>query len=109
MQIASALGLGRTVFVDFTAAWCLTCQVNERIALSGKEVHEVFARNNVAYLKADWTNRNPIIAKTLAENGRVGVPLYLVYGPAAAKPVILPQLLTAGMVIEAIEDTAPRH
>lgn len=94
---------GRPILVDFTAAWCVTCQVNEKVALSGSKVAEAFRTQNAVYLKADWTNRDPVIAKALADFGRVGVPLYVVYPKNGAAPVILPQLLTEGLVIDAIE------
>lgn len=94
---------GRPILVDFTAAWCVTCQVNEKVALSGSKVAEAFKARNAVYLKADWTNRDPVIAKALAEFDRVGVPLYVVYPKGGGAPVILPQLLTEGLVIEAIE------
>jgi thiol:disulfide interchange protein len=94
---------GRPILVDFTAAWCVTCQVNEKVALSGSKVAETFKAKNAVYLKADWTNRDPAIAKALAQFDRVGVPLYVVYPKNGGAPVILPQLLTEGLVIEAIE------
>jgi thiol:disulfide interchange protein DsbD len=92
---------GRPVFVNFTAAWCITCLMNERVALSTAEVKQAMIDKNVAYLKADWTNRDPEIAKTLASFGRSGVPLYVYYGPKAAAPQVLPQLLTPGLVAAA--------
>lgn len=102
-RVAALRAEGRPVLVDFTAAWCVTCQVNEKVALSGGKVAEAFKAQNAVYLKADWTNRDPLIAKALAEFGRVGVPLYVIYPKGGGAPVVLPQLLTEGMVIEAIE------
>jgi len=101
-RVAALRAEGRPVFVDFTAAWCVTCQVNERAALAGKRTADAFARTGAVYLKADWTNRDDRIAKALAEQGRSGVPLYLVYGPTGA-PQVLPQLLTEGIVAAALE------
>ncbi|WP_425996602.1 protein-disulfide reductase DsbD family protein [Caulobacter sp. DWR1-3-2b1] len=105
-RVAALQAEGRPVMVDFTAAWCVTCQVNEKIALSGAGVSQVFRDRNAVLLKADWTNRDATIAAALAEHGRAGVPLYLVYPAKGGAPVILPQLLTEGMVVEAIEKAA---
>ena len=93
---------GRPVFINFTAAWCITCKVNERIALSKTEVEEAFKKGNVAYLKGDWTNRNAEISAALQAVGRDGVPLYLYYAPKASEPVILPQVLTPATVIATV-------
>jgi thiol:disulfide interchange protein DsbD len=94
------------VFVNFTAAWCITCLVNERVALHSPVVAEAFARKGVAYLKADWTSRSAEIAAALGTFGRNGVPLYVVY-PAATgaptTPTVLPQILSEGTILEAIE------
>jgi thiol:disulfide interchange protein len=94
---------GRPVFVDATASWCITCLVNEEAALSRPKVHEAFARKNVAFLVADWTNRNPEITALLEAHGRSGVPLYLYYAPGAAEPKILPQILTEGEVLKTLD------
>lgn len=94
---------GRAVFIDFTAAWCLSCQVNERIALQTDRVRAVFARENVALVKADWTNRDPVIADAIEAFGRSGVPLYVIYPASGGEADILPAVLTPGIVVEAVE------
>jgi thiol:disulfide interchange protein DsbD len=92
----------RAVFVDATAAWCITCMVNEKVALANDSVRNAFTRKHIAYLVADWTNRNAEITALLAANGRSGVPLYLYYAPGAAEPKVLPQILTEGEVLAAL-------
>lgn len=92
----------RPVFINATAAWCITCLVNERVAFSGDTVRDAFAKHHVACLIADWTSRNPEITKLLEEHGRDGVPLYLYYAPGAADAKILPQILTADDVVKAV-------
>jgi len=101
-RLAALRAEGRPVFVNFTAAWCITCKVNERLALSKTDVEEAFKRGNVAYLKGDWTNRNAEISAALQAVGRDGVPLYLYYAPRAESPVILPQVLTPATVIATV-------
>jgi thiol:disulfide interchange protein DsbD len=102
-RVASLRAEGRPVFVNFTADWCVTCKVNERVALSDRRVTQAFDRSGVVCLKADWTARDATIAAALSEHGRSGVPLYLVYGADGADPVVLPQLLTPGAVVRALE------
>jgi thiol:disulfide interchange protein DsbD len=102
-RLAELRAQDRQVFVNFTAAWCVTCKVNERVALSRPEVRQAFASTRTAYLVGDWTRRDPVIARTLAEHGRAGVPLYLVYRPGAAEPEVLPQILTPDVVKRALE------
>jgi thiol:disulfide interchange protein len=92
----------RPVFVNMTAAWCITCLVNERVALSTEAVKQAFAASNIAYLKGDWTNRNPEITRILERHGRSGVPLYLLY-TGSEEPVVLPQILTAATVLQEID------
>jgi thiol:disulfide interchange protein DsbD len=100
---AALRGEGRAVLVNFTAAWCVTCQVNERVAFRSEEVAKAFADGNAAYLEADWTAQDAVIAKTLAAHGRAGVPLYLFYPAKGGAPEVLPQLLTPGMVTDAVK------
>ena len=101
-KLASLRAAGRPVFVDATAAWCITCLVNEDAVLSRQSVKDAFAAKHVAYLVADWTNRNDEITTLLKQNGRSGVPLYLYYAPGAAAPVILSQVLTESEVLQAL-------
>ncbi|WP_043113929.1 protein-disulfide reductase DsbD family protein [Solimonas soli] len=101
-RVAELRGEGRTIFVDFTADWCLSCKVNERVALRSERVEQRFRDANVAVLVADWTNADPAITAELARFGRNGVPLYLVYA-RGGEPKILPQLLTPDLVAGALE------
>jgi thiol:disulfide interchange protein DsbD len=98
---------GRPVFVDFTASWCLSCQVNERVALNTTAVDAAFRKSNVALLKADWTSHDDSISQVLTSLGRSGVPAYALYAPADATPNLLPEVLTPGMVIDAISKLGP--
>jgi thiol:disulfide interchange protein len=96
----------RPVFVNLTAAWCITCLVNERVALERANVISAFESANVAYLKGDWTHRDPAITQMLAKFGRNGVPLYVFYpAGAASEPVVLPQILTPEIVLREIGQT----
>jgi thiol:disulfide interchange protein len=91
----------RTIFVDFTADWCLSCKVNERVALKSDKVQRTFVEHDVAVLVGDWTRSDPLITAELARFGRNGVPLYLVYVDGG-DPQVLPQLLTPEIVTAAI-------
>ncbi|MBV9548041.1 MAG: thioredoxin family protein [Alphaproteobacteria bacterium] len=93
----------RPVFVDATAAWCISCLVNEQTSLSRPSVQQAFAQKKIAYLVADWTNRNPEGTALLTKHGRAGPPLYLYYAPGAAAPAVLPQVLTPSIVLDAIK------
>jgi thiol:disulfide interchange protein DsbD len=92
----------RPVFINATAAWCITCLVNERVAFSSGAVRDAFAKHHVACLIADWTSRNPEITKLLEAHGRDGVPLYLYYPPGATDAQVLPQILTESAVLKAV-------
>lgn len=100
--VAAARAEGKVVFVNFTADWCVTCKVNERTALANEETRSLFAGKDAVYLVADWTRRDDVIARELERFGRSGVPLYLVYSPGEGAPEILPQLLTPGIVADAV-------
>ena len=102
-KLASLREEGRPVFVNATAAWCITCLVNEKVALSSARVSDAFQTRKVAALKADWTNQDSEITALLASQGRSGVPLYLYYAPGAEKPAVLPQLLTESTVMAALD------
>jgi thiol:disulfide interchange protein DsbD len=101
--VHAALAQGRPVFVDFTAAWCLSCKVNERVALDTDAVKQAFTEKNVALFQADWTHPNTDIANELQKYNRDGVPLYLLYSPKNEDaPQVLPEVLTPGIVLEAV-------
>ncbi|EGV33048.1 Protein-disulfide reductase [Thiorhodococcus drewsii AZ1] len=98
-RLAEVRAEGRPLFVNMTAAWCITCLVNERVALSTAATVDLFAEQRLVYLKGDWTNRDPAITEYLAGFGRTGVPLYVYYAPGR-EPDVLPQILTPGIVRE---------
>jgi thiol:disulfide interchange protein len=94
---------GRPVLVDFTASWCLSCQVNERVAFSHPAVKQALQAANVALLKADWTRHDEAITQALAALDRSGVPAYALYAPGQSEPQMLPEVLTPGIVIDAVK------
>ena len=96
--LAKARATGKPVFVYFTADWCLSCKANEAGAIEREAVQKAFDKAGVVTLVGDWTNGDPVITRTLTEHGRNSVPLYLWYAPGAAKPEILPQILTPGLL-----------
>ncbi len=107
--LEAELAKGGPVFLDFTAAWCVTCKFNEKTVLESQAVRDAFAQRGVVKIKADWTNADPAITKLLQQFGRPGVPLYVLY-PAgkSAEPIILPELLTKNIVLAQLENLAPR-
>jgi thiol:disulfide interchange protein/DsbC/DsbD-like thiol-disulfide interchange protein len=105
-RLQAELAQGRTVFVDFTAAWCLTCKFNEASVLESEAVREAFQRHAIVKLKADWTNGDPVITKLLKQFGRPGVPLYVLYPGKSGEPIVFPELLTKSMVLEKLENAS---
>jgi thiol:disulfide interchange protein len=109
-RVAELNAKGQPLLVNFTASWCLTCLVNERNAFADAAVQRIFRGKGVTLMKGDWTNRDPAITAALASFGRAGVPLYVVYNskPGPAAPVVLPQLLTPGIVRDVFSDLPSR-
>jgi thiol:disulfide interchange protein/DsbC/DsbD-like thiol-disulfide interchange protein len=101
-KLAALRAAGKPAFVDLTAAWCVTCLLNERVALDQAAVQAGFRRAGVAYLVGDWTRGDPDITAYLRDNRRDGVPLYVFYPPGGGQPVTLPQILTPGLVLSTI-------
>ncbi|MGB3455866.1 MAG: thioredoxin family protein, partial [Litorimonas sp.] len=111
-RVAEIRAEGRAVFVDFTADWCVTCKVNERLVLKTQAVQQAFAETDTAFLIADWTNKNDEIARELEAYGRAGVPLYLYFEPLgpdggdnSVRGEVLPQILTTDLVVETLQGT----
>jgi thiol:disulfide interchange protein DsbD len=105
-RLQAELEQGHSVFVDFTAAWCLTCKFNEANVLESAAVREAFQRHAIIKLKADWTNGDPVITKLLQQFGRPGVPLYVLYPGKSGEPIVFPELLTKSMILEKLESTS---
>jgi thiol:disulfide interchange protein len=105
-RLQAELEQGHIVFVDFTAAWCLTCKFNEASVLESQDVREAFQRRGIVKMKADWTNGDPVITKLLQQFGRPGVPLYVLYPRKNEEPIVFPELLTKSMVLEKLEIVA---
>jgi len=102
-RLEAELAAGNSVFLDFTADWCITCKFNERTAIDTSVVRSLFASKKVIPMKADWTNSNPEITAALKSFGRVGVPLYVIYSSGnATAPVVLPELLTESILADAL-------
>ncbi len=107
-RLQAGLDQGHSVFVDFTAAWCITCKFNEANVLESAEVREAFQRHAIVKLKADWTNGDPAITKLLQQFGRPGVPLYVLYPGKNEEPIVFPEVLTKSMVLEKLQTAVRR-
>jgi thiol:disulfide interchange protein DsbD len=106
--LAQRMAQGQAVFVDFTAAWCVSCQVNKRLVLNSDATMQAFAQSNVALMRADWTRRDDTITQALARLGRNGVPVYALIAPGR-EPLLLPEILTERIVRDALATlTDPR-
>jgi thiol:disulfide interchange protein DsbD len=105
-RLEAALADGGPVFVEMTAAWCITCQVNERVALSGARFAETLAATGTTYLVGDWTNEDPAITAFIERFRHPGVPLYVLWPAGGGAPEVLPQVLTPGLVATALERAA---
>ena len=101
-RVAALNAEGRSVFVDFTAAWCVTCQVNKRTTLGDPAVLADLDARRVALLRADWTRRDATISNELARLGRNGVPVYAIYKPGLSMPTLLPELLSPQALRDAL-------
>jgi thiol:disulfide interchange protein DsbD len=101
--VSQARQSGQGVFIDFTAGWCINCQVNDRLVLQNREVLKAFKDQGIVLFKADWTKYDPVITQALASFGREGVPVYVYYPPLSDTPVILPQLITPKMILERVK------
>ena len=103
-RLEALLAEDRLLFIDFTAEWCWTCKVNERVVLADPEVRQRFEELDAALIKADWTNRNPEITHMLRAFGRSGVPLYVIFPPGRPRePIVLPEVITKGIVLDGLE------
>ena len=103
-KVAQLRSNNKPIYIDFTARWCATCQINKRNVLSSQQVLDVFKKKGVVTLKADWTNKNPLIADALAKYGKSAVPLNVIYLPDKEEPILLSEILTNSMVINALEE-----
>ncbi len=96
--LAAEREAGHAVFIDFTAAWCITCQVNKKLVLNTEPIQNLFRKNGVTLFKADWTDQDPVVTQALASFGRNSLPLYVYYAPNSQKAEILPEVLTTAIV-----------
>ena len=100
--VSQARQTGHGVFIDFTAAWCINCQVNDRLVLQNQEVVNAFSTQGIIAFKADWTKYDPAITQALVSFGRDSIPAYVYYPPGSNAPIILPQFITPKMILDRI-------
>lgn len=105
-NVEAIKGQGKPILVNFTASWCITCQVNDRTSLSTQAVKKAMAQTSTIYMVADSTRYNPDVEQALSDFGQGGLPLYVVYPADGGKPVVLPQVLTPRIVISALEQAS---
>jgi len=107
-KLDEALKTGKTVFLDFTAKWCLTCQLNENAVINSKEVQDKLAALKVVFLKADWTRQDPNVTRLLRKFERSGVPLYVIFSAKNPdKPIVLPEIITKDIVLSKLAEAGP--
>ncbi len=107
-EVARLRAEGRIVYVDFTARWCATCQTNKKLVFGSDEVLRTFAQRKIATLRADWTSKDPRITAELAAYQRSAVPFNLIWAPGKEAPIILPEILTPGVVLDALKQVEDR-
>jgi thiol:disulfide interchange protein DsbD len=103
-KLEAELEQGHNVFLDFTAAWCITCKFNEASVLENAAVRDAFEQRGIVKMKADWTNGDPNITKLLQRFGRPGVPLYVLYRGKSEDPIVFPELLTKSIILDKLEN-----
>jgi suppressor for copper-sensitivity B len=102
-RIGALVAQGRTVIVDVTADWCITCLANKTLVLDRPEMKQAFATGNVVAMRADWTRPDEAVSRYLAKFGRYGIPFNAVYGPKAPEGILLPELLSRDAVLDALK------
>ena len=102
-QKIASYGQDKITLVNFTADWCITCKTNERLTFANSNVMKVLKEQDVRMVKADWTKYDPEITRVLQQYNQAGVPFYLLYKPALTSPIILPTLLTPGILISELQ------